>query len=78
MHQIYIMGKSGHDTLAYAPTVQTEVDTAQEQFMALLTKGYTAIGFPTGDPTSEGTVLNRASRVLDYPAITMIFPVVGG
>ena len=78
MYEIYVMGKSGHDTLTYAPTVETEVDTAQEQFMALLQRGYTAIGLPTGNPADIGTVLNRNSHVIDYPAITMIFPVVGG
>jgi hypothetical protein len=78
MYEIYVMGKSGHDTLTYAPTVETEVDTAQEQFLTLLKRGYSAIGFPTGDTTSVGTVLNCDSRVVDYPAITMIFPVVGG
>jgi hypothetical protein len=78
MYEIYVMGKSGHDTLTYAPTVETEVDAAQAQFMALLKRGYSAIGFPTGDTTEVGTVLNKDSHVVDYPAITMIFPVVGG
>lgn len=78
MHTLYILDKTGHTTLEYAPDDVEAVEATRAKFDEIIAKGYLAYTWTPGPNGEEGDA--TAIRKFDpsMPAIRMSPQIVGG